>query len=141
MPGYCFTYQSIPESEERFLDDIDRVVRECRIEKATADRLRLTLSEAFTNALVHGNRHDLRKSIRVSLQVNKSSICADIVDEGNGGLQRIRERKPPSLMAEGGRGIDLITHYASNAEFSENEKGHLTVTIRFDRPTPQEIER
>jgi anti-sigma regulatory factor (Ser/Thr protein kinase) len=65
----------------------------------------------------------------VALEVNESTIRADITDEGKGGLEQIAGRKDRGLMAEGGRGIALIEHYADTVTFSENDLGGLRVSI------------
>ncbi|MEW6049886.1 MAG: ATP-binding protein [Candidatus Zixiibacteriota bacterium] len=130
---YQFSYPSISESEGRFLDDVERVLRKYHVEATPAQRLMLAMSEAFTNALVHANRRQPDKRILVDIAVNETEISADITDEGVGGVKAIERKSPPGLLAEGGRGIDLIRHCSSEVSFRENAGGGLTVTIRVKR--------
>ena len=115
------------------LDDLDQILADNRVEPRTAQSFRLAVSEAFTNALIHGNRKDSSKSVKISLKLNEHEIVADIIDEGQGGLGRVRNRDPIELLSETGRGIDLIKHFATVAEFREDDEGGLVVTIRIDR--------
>lgn len=130
---YQFSYPSVGESEEKFLDDFETALQETELEPSLARRLMLAVSEAFTNALVHGNRRDPRKIILVGLEVNETEVLADISDEGTGGVGAIARKHPPGPLAEGGRGVDLIRHCATNVSFAERAGGGLTVTIRVKR--------
>ncbi len=139
MCRYLLVYHSKPESEDQMLDDLGRILADNEVDTESTQHFMLAVSEAFTNALVHGNLRDASKLIKLDLRVNKREITADIRDQGRGGLERISTRKPPTPLAESGRGIDLIQHYASNAEFSEDDSGGLIVTIRQTRHTEQKI--
>ena len=115
------------------LDDLDQILADNGVEPRTAQSFRLAVSEAFTNALIHGNRKDSSKTVKIGLKLNEHEIVADIIDEGQGGLGRVSNRDPIELLAETGRGIDLIKHFATVAEFREDDAGGLVVTIRLDR--------
>ena len=129
MARYAFTYPAMTESEEQMLDDLGRVLGSAPISKDRQRGFVLAVCEAFTNALLHGNGSNPDKLIRVGLEVNEMGVSADITDEGKGGLEKIMHRRDRGLLAEGGRGIDLIHHFADAVDFTETEKGGLTVTI------------
>ncbi len=95
----------------------------------------LAVSEALTNAIIHGNANDPQKKVKVCISVNEKLLSADITDEGQGGLERIRQRKRPTLKDEGGRGIDLIEHFATSVGYVQIPAGGLRVEIRIERKT------
>ncbi|MFZ1683172.1 MAG: ATP-binding protein [Candidatus Zixiibacteriota bacterium] len=130
MARYEYQYRSVLASEEAMLDDLGLALSIPGIPIAIKQGFTLAVCEAFTNALLHGNQSDPSKLINVVLEVNETGIRADITDEGTGGLSRIANRKDRGLLAEGGRGIALIEHYADNVTFEENAAGGLKVTIR-----------
>lgn len=130
---FQFSYPSVGESEGKFLDDFEAALKQESVEAGLSRRLMLAVSEAFTNALVHGNHRDPGKRILVGLEVNDSEVIADITDEGTGGVGAIARKNPPGPLAEGGRGVDLIRHCASTVSFTERVGGGLTVTIRVRR--------
>lgn len=125
-------YQSRPGLEDLVLDDIKARLIPENLPEALWRHFLLAVSEAFTNALVHGNQLNPDKLITIIVEVNETAIQADIIDEGQGGLKRIRSRKTADLLAEGGRGIMLIEHFADSVEFTETQFGGLQLTIRFD---------
>jgi serine/threonine-protein kinase RsbW len=134
MSDYTFSYCSELASEDRMLDDLQQVLEQNGIEEGPARRLTLAVSEAFTNALLHGNDSQPEKKILLRLQVNEKVVVADITDEGLGGLTRIRERQgSDDPLAEGGRGIDLITRCGDRVEFSESPSGGLMVSVTVTR--------
>ena len=133
MPSLEYNYPSLIESEEKMLDDVIEFLAVHEIDRDLQDRFLLAVSEAFTNALIHGNKYNPRKLIKVTLTVNEDFINADIADEGRGGVESIKGRRPSSSFSEGGRGVDLIEHCAHDVKFSETENGGLRVSLRFDR--------
>jgi serine/threonine-protein kinase RsbW len=138
MATYSFRYPSRLESEEQMLDDFESALKNSGVELKTCRGFLLAVSEAFNNAMVHGNGSDPTKQVSVRLEVNEKFITADILDEGESGLDRLRARKPRGLLAEGGRGIDLIDHYADSVEYSQHTTGGLSVSISIERKIVRE---
>ncbi len=133
MAEYTRAYPSVTESEEKMLDDVLRILEEHSVPDELLNRFVLAVSEAFTNALVHGNGRRSDKTIVLKLQINGDALVADIIDQGQGGLERIKRRQPPSMLSENGRGVDLMEYYASELKFAETDSGGLQVSLRFDR--------
>ena len=127
-----FIYMSLPENENKMLDDIMNFLDDNKISGKLKNRFMLCVSEAFTNALMHGNKLNPVKKIIIIYTLNQSTLSADIIDEGLGGVEEINKRKHPELLSEGGRGVELIKHYSSSFEISENEEGGLQFKIVFE---------
>jgi serine/threonine-protein kinase RsbW len=138
LDKYSLTYRSTLDSSEHFLDDLEHLLVDHRIEKEIAHNICLVLSEAFNNALLHGNKCNPDKTISVFLHVNDSGLSADIVDQGEGGVDKVRDRKSYGLLAEHGRGIDLMYHLATSTQFTSEEDGGLKVSIFFRRSSDRE---
>lgn len=130
-----FRYPSVAESEKRMLDDVSAWLRRHPAVGSRFQPICLAVSEAFTNALTHANQYDPEKTITIELSINENTFTADISDEGAGGLAKIRNHKPPGQLADHGRGIDLIEHYASAVTLHETDSGGLRLHIVFDLKT------
>lgn len=126
-----FVYLSLPDNENKMLDDIEKFLNDNKINGELRSGFMLCVSEAFTNALIHGNQLNPNKKIIIECMLNQSTLCADIIDEGTGGVEKISQRKQPELMSEGGRGVELIKHYSSSFEIFENKQGGLQIKIVF----------
>jgi len=129
MTGFRFIYPSDREAADRVLNDLLRFMSDCSVEEDVVRALSHAVSEAFTNAVIHGNCENPSKTVEVHLQVMDSQVAADIVDQGKGGVKRIESRKSSTVLDEGGRGIDLIRHYTSSCSFTETSNGGLRVSI------------
>ncbi|MDF1543614.1 MAG: ATP-binding protein [bacterium] len=137
MKKRCFTYQSDPNLEERFMDDIVGLLDEHDVEESLKRRVCLTVSEAFTNALRHGNNSDPTRKITICLSINRNQISADITDQGTNGLRSIMKKSAPGPLSESGRGVDLMYHYAARTRFEETSQGGLRVILEFDRESQE----
>lgn len=139
MTSFHATYPSVAESEARMLDDLTGWLRRQDLPEDLYQHFCLAVSEAFTNALTHANNYDPAKKISITLSINESSVSADIVDEGTGGLAKIRNHQPPEDLADHGRGLDLIRYYASSVLLAETARGGTHMTIVFDREKRKEM--
>lgn len=93
-------------------------------------RIMLTLSEAVTNAVVHGNKEDPQKKVYISVQLETRTLRIDVEDEGEGfNPDDIpNPLKEENLLDQGGRGVYLIKQYSDKIEYSE---GGRKVTMYF----------
>ena len=133
MACFKLLYKSEVESNDMMLTDVEKILQENEIDGRLKNILLLAVSEAFTNALIHGNQSQPEKIIKLILTINENELSADIIDEGKGGLDKIRNKKPSQLLDHSGRGVDLIKHYATNADFQEINGGGLKVSLIFSR--------
>lgn len=136
-----FEYPSNSKSYHQVVDDVNQLLDKENVSRQERYPFILAVSEALTNAVIHGNNKNLHKKVKVVITVNEKLLSADIIDEGNGGLDRIRRRKPSSPKDEGGRGIDLIEHYSTSVGFVQIPAGGLKVEIRIERKTNLEAKK
>lgn len=98
------------------------------------DRIMLALSEATTNAIVHGNKEDTKKDVVISSFLEDNTLFISVKDEGEGfePADLPDPLKEENLLNEGGRGVYLIEQYADNVTYSE--KGtRLDMKFELDR--------
>lgn len=95
----------------------------------------LCMREAMTNSVRHGHNNDPSKTVRMNLEIKKTTIEMDIGDEGNGFDWKRAGNRPDRTCpdsgrgSENGRGLSIINAYSS--EFRYNEKGNV-IFIRYD---------
>ena len=102
-------------------------------------RFMLAVSEAFSNALIHGNELNPKKTIRVQLCINEDALSADIIDQGQEGLKKIQSPRETDLLSEGGRGVRVMIYSADNVKFEQVENGGLKVTVQLVRKSIVQI--
>ncbi|MEE9441164.1 MAG: SpoIIE family protein phosphatase [candidate division Zixibacteria bacterium] len=138
---YDFKYVSSLTQLEKLYNDLDTATGENNLSAKIANLIKVVISEAFTNAVIHAHKNDESKKIHVSLTLNKSSIIADILDEGT--CRGLEELKNHNLnidpLAESGRGLGLIKELADEVEFSRRPQGGLRVRILL-KPDQENIQ-
>jgi anti-anti-sigma factor len=129
-----FKYPSVIESEGAMYSDVKNVLMEAKVERRRLFSIMLAVSEAFTNALIHGNQFVAGKQIEVSITVNNDTIVADIIDEGEGYIANMTSINPVDEMSEGGRGVGLMNSFADEIKYfrGSNQCG-TRVSMRFNR--------
>lgn len=113
-----------------FVDDINQQVQ---FDKERYNQVLLALSEAVTNAIVHGNKEDPSKTVSVIAWTDDGSLNIRVEDEGEGfDPDSLPDPlKDQNLLKEGGRGVFLMRQYTDNIQFSDQGS---TVTLQFILP-------
>ncbi len=97
----------------------------------------LVLDEALTNAMVHGNRLQRSKKVRVRLFADQAQWGAIIEDEGEGfspqDLPRPEELE--ATLGEAGRGIMLMNSYVDRLQYSA--RGNRLMLVRHRQAEPE----
>ena len=86
--------------------------------------------EAVTNAIVHGNKLEESKVVKISMVSSKQFVSVRISDEGVGfNYEDIPDpTKPNNVEKPDGRGVFLMKHLADEVTF---EKGGSVVNLKF----------
>ncbi|MDI6402300.1 ATP-binding protein [Balneolaceae bacterium ANBcel3] len=95
-------------------------------------RVMLTLSEAVTNAMVHGNKNDPKKKVHVEATAEKGVLSFTVSDEGPG-FDPASLPDPTlesNLLKTSGRGVWLIHQFADQVHYCEHgNKVHIVFNI------------
>ncbi len=103
-------------------------------------RAELCFDEAITNAMIHGNKLDPARKVRVALFADDERWGAIIEDEGNG-FKPEDLPKPGAedfLLRETGRGIMLMDSYVERLAY--NRKGNALFMTRRRQGEPEAAE-
>ncbi|MFZ0426989.1 MAG: ATP-binding protein [Acidobacteriota bacterium] len=102
----------------------------------------LSVREAVTNAIQHGNRQDPDKRVRVSFRLGTDRISIIVRDQGQG----IRESDipdpldPENLLKPRGRGIFFVRSFMDNVRFRVCPEGGHEVIMEKLRGTKNQGE-
>ncbi len=121
------TRREIPKVEA-FVDELNQTLQ---LEEPQYNTLMLALSEAVTNAVVHGNKEDATKTVTLQAWKEKGDLHISVKDQGDGfdpGLLP-NPLNDQNLLKEGGRGVFLMKQYADNVEYRD---GGSTVVLTFN---------
>ena len=112
------------------VDKLMRLIKETACVPGREDAIELALREALANAVVHGNRQDPRKKVRIccACQADRGILIV-VKDEGEG-FDPARVPSPlvgENIYAEHGRGIYLVNMLMDEVRF---ERGGTEIYMR-----------
>ena len=103
-------------------DAILRSLARHHIDEDKAFDIRLCVEEAVRNAIVHGNKSDKRRSVKVSWKVSGDNAVIEIEDEGKG-FDHAAAADPTldaNITRNCGRGVFLIKKLMDKVEYNES---------------------
>ena len=111
-------------------DDFIRVMQLFNFGNRDEFAARLSLEEAVTNAIIHGNKEDPQKAAFIEYAVYLDRLVITVTDEGEGfDLANLPDCTwPENRMHNGGRGVCIITRLMDEAKY--NEKGNSLTMVR-----------
>jgi serine/threonine-protein kinase RsbW len=122
-----FAHEALVHTAEE-MAPLLRAVREAMTAAEYSERdlfgVELSLEEAVTNGLKHGNLGDARKHVRVQWEVSEHRVLIAVEDQGAGfdPGQVPDPREPENLLRTSGRGLLLMWHFLSWVRY--NERGN-----------------
>jgi serine/threonine-protein kinase RsbW len=114
------------------MEHVDRIVDELTrtqgLSEESSGALLLSLSEAVTNAIMHGNKQDPSKWVHVRAVRDGDDL--EVEDEGDGFNPEMIPSPVDSenLLRQGGRGVYLMKMYCKDVRFSNGGRA-LTLVL------------
>ena len=114
-------------------DQIIAAAEECGYDDDTIFALRLSVEEALSNAIRHGNLYDINKKVDIRYSVSPERIDLYVRDEGQGFDPGVvpDPTAPENLESPSGRGIMLMHAYMNQVEF--NERGNQIHLVKLNQ--------
>lgn len=116
-------------SDLAFLDMVqeisDKISRLAGFDEDSKYWIGLSVREAVTNAIQHGNKSDREKKVHLAFKIDTDRLVIAVRDQGEG----IDEREipdpldPKNLLNPGGRGIFFVRSFMDNVHFFNCPEG------------------
>ena len=123
-------FPSNKDEKKRIVDTIASRIREQKIPLAAKDEeLYLSIDEAVTNAMEHGNDWKPDKPVSVKIIRQKDRLLVNITDQGRGFNFPANHEAPSgeNRFKKRGRGLFIISKFC---DISWNDKGN-SITLSF----------
>lgn len=126
-----FVVPSLISLMEGILDYLLKRVEKLGVVKPEKSNLFVALDEAFVNAVKHGNKFDMAKRVKISVEISPEKAQFTIEDEGEGfDVESIPDpRDPENLFKNSGRGVMFI--YNIMDEVNYNERGNRLTMVKL----------
>ncbi len=109
---------------------VETLKSECRLPQEVHDNILISLTEAVNNAIIHGNKADDSKYVKINCEDQSSKVIISISDEGPG--FNPNKVSDPTLQENleccGGRGVYIMKELSDTIEFLDEGR---TVQMHF----------
>lgn len=104
---------------------IDLVSNEMELGTEVIFNLRLVLSEAIHNAIVHGNEGKAEKEVLIDYELRGNRLYCCICDEGAGfDISRVKDpTDKANREKEGGRGVFFLQQFTEHFHYCGDSRG------------------
>ena len=125
-------FDSIPENINLIESLVQQLTEELLWGEEMEANILVSLSEAVNNAILHGNRSNPSKKVKIVFLPEERSMSFSIEDEGEGFDDKMVKdpTAPENLDKPSGRGIFLMRNLADQVEYFNNGR---KVVITFFR--------
>jgi serine/threonine-protein kinase RsbW len=134
--GYCG--QIVIPSSLDYLPKVDeyveRKLRKMGVDKDKLADIAISVTEAVTNAVMHGNKNDLKKKVAINLKADSSCVEIAVEDQGNGFDPEAVQSptKEENILKPVGRGIFILKSLMDKVDFiTAPQKGTIVKMTKF----------
>jgi serine/threonine-protein kinase RsbW len=122
-------------SDIRFLPLVNAVTeefaRELHLDQEAVEAVALSVVEASTNAISHGNRYDAMKDVEICYGRSPDAMVVTVRDQGTGfdPASVPDPLAPENLLRESGRGIFICRSFMDEVGFEIEPGGGTTIRL------------
>lgn len=118
----------LPEIEEYILE----IAKEVKLDEEKFNNLTLSIAEAASNSIVHGNKMDTMKKVMITVRVDEKNMTISIKDQGKGfDPSKVPDpTKPENILKDSGRGIHIMRSFLDDLHYNFTPEGtEVTLVI------------
>jgi serine/threonine-protein kinase RsbW len=134
LPSSGKTYQLVLASKPEAVEEIEKLAAQAAnlagFSQEEQDSLAIAVTEIANNAVIHGNKRDVRKKVFVNIDVVDAEVRLTIRDEGIGFNPDTISNPldPENLLRESGRGVFIVRSLMDDVVY-DFSKGGTQVTL------------
>lgn len=128
---YNLEIESDPNNLITVEEFVNYFAKDIGLDDEKLNGLLLSVTEATTNAIIHGNKCDANKLVKINVHVNGKKLIIKVKDEGKGfDPEKVpNPTEPENLLKDSGRGVYLMKIYMNDLEYKITSDGMETILI------------
>lgn len=130
-PFYEIEIESDPNNLITIEEFVNYFAKDLGLTEEQLSVLLLAVTEAATNAIIHANKCDISKLVKIHAQIENSKLIVKVKDEGKGfdpGALPDPTR-PENLLKDSGRGVYLMKVYMDEVKYNKTPSGLETILV------------
>lgn len=126
---YHLEIESDPNNLITVEEFINYFAKDLGLDDEKLNGLLLSITEATTNAIVHGNKGDRKKNVFIDVNASDSTLTIVVRDEGIGFDPSVvpDPTHPDNLLKDSGRGLYLMRVYMDELHYNLTPTGTETI--------------
>ena len=127
--NYYLEIESNPNNLILVEEFVNYFAVELGMDEERINGLLLAVTEATTNAIIHGNKSNSLKLVRIFVTIENSILTIKIKDEGHGfDPSKVPDpTNPENLLKDSGRGLYLMRVYMDSMDINVTPEGTETI--------------
>ena len=128
---YSIEIESDPNNLITVEEFVNYFAKDLGVNDNKMNGLLLSVTEATTNAIIHGNKCDANKKVFINVLVEDDKIIIKVKDEGEGfNPENIPDpTEPQNLLKDSGRGVYLMRVYMDDLKYNATPEGMETILV------------
>lgn len=128
---YSIEIESDPNNLITVEEFVNYFAKDLGVNDNKMNGLLLSVTEATTNAIIHGNKCDANKKVFINVFVEDDKIIIKVKDEGEGfNPENIPDpTEPQNLLKDSGRGVYLMRVYMDDLKYNATPEGMETILV------------
>jgi serine/threonine-protein kinase RsbW len=117
----------LPEAEDYILN----IAKEVNLDQEKFNHLTLAFSEAAANSIVHGNKSDKNKIVKITVTVDDEFMTISLKDQGEGfKVEEVPDpTAPENILKDHGRGIHIMKSFLKDLRYVFTPEGTETILV------------
>ncbi len=130
-PFYDIEIESDPNNLITVEEFVNYFSKDLGLSEEQLSVLLLAVTEATTNAIIHANKCDPTKLVKIHAQIEDSKLLIKIKDEGKGfdPTTLPDPTQPENLLKDSGRGVFLMKVYMDEVKYNVTPTGLETILV------------
>ncbi len=130
-PFYELEIESDPNNLITVEEFVNYFSKDLGLSEEQLSVLLLAVTEATTNAIIHANKCDPSKLVKIHAQIEDSKLLIKIKDEGKGfdPTKLPDPTEPENLLKDSGRGVFLMKVYMNEVKYNVTPSGLETILV------------
>ncbi len=113
---------------EPVINALNTIAEELLLDEENKWALEISLREALANAIVHGNREDNNKYVKIKLEWDNKKFTIIVEDEGEGFVPSVSDNTPS--LKTSGRGILILENKMDSVKYENSSTGFRLILTK-----------
>ena len=130
-PFYEIEIESDPNNLITIEEFVNYFAKDLGLSEEQLSVLLLAVTEAATNAIIHANKCDISKLVKIHAHIQDSKLIVKVKDEGKGFDPSVipDPTRPENLLKDSGRGVYLMNVYMDEVKYNKTPSGLETILV------------